>query len=182
MRTTAMNHRRSLARSGALGLALACWLSPGALPAAPHEHSERGTDDMRCKRVEGRLTSVSVTQDCTNANGCFAGVITGDRSIRGTFRAVAFGFAPSVGLPGLEPESTLSFAGERTIETAQGTLRLRLTGVFDTARREFSELERVTDGTGRFEGATGTLWLAGTSNADATAFEALVTGQLCTRK
>jgi hypothetical protein len=183
MRKTASNRRQSLTRASALALVLVCSPLPLGLAAAPgHERSGRLDDTRRCRRIEAKLTSVRVTENCTNPNGCFAGVITGDRLIRGTFRASAFGFVPSVGLPGVEPETTFSFAGERTIETPQGTLTLRFTGVFDTARGEFSELERLTDGTERFDGATGTLWLAGISNADATAFEAQITGQVCTKR
>ena len=70
-------------------------------------------------------------------------------------------------------------AGERTITTSNGTLVLRFTGVFDTARHEFSELERVIEGSDAFSGAKGTLYLYGKSNSDNTSFEGQIRGELC---
>ena len=64
------------------------------------------------------------------------------------------------------------------IQTARGMLTLRLTGVFDTVRGEFSELERVTGGTGVFKGARSTLWLIGTTS-DGTTFTGDLIGEVC---
>jgi hypothetical protein len=146
------------------------WLWPIGLAAAPD----------RCKAVKGKLATVRVNENCASpVNFCASGVITGKDLISGTTQATVLGLVPSVGLPGVEPESTLSYAGERTIQTSHGTLTLRFTGVFDTARGEASELERVTAGDGRFKGATGSVWLTATSNADGTVFEGDLTGQVC---
>jgi hypothetical protein len=154
-------------------------LSPSRLVAAP-DHERGGDAGKQCKRIEARLATVRVSENCTSPVGfCAAGAITGRALISGTTQAIVLGLVPSVGLPGVEPETTLSYAGERTIATSRGTLTLRFTGVFDTARGEASELERVTAGTGRFNGATGTLWLTATSNPEGTAFEGQLTGQLC---
>jgi hypothetical protein len=126
------------------------------------------------------LATVRVSENCTSpVNFCASGVVTGKDLISGTTHATVLGLVPSVGLPGIEPETTLSYAGERTIQTSHGTLTLRFTGVFDTARGEASELERVTAGTGRFKNATGTVWLAATANTEGTVFEGKLSGQLC---
>ena len=60
-------------------------------------------------------------------------------------------------------------------------MTFRFIAVFDTARGEFAEIDRVTGGTERFEGATGTLWLTGTGTA-ATGFEIKIIGQICTNR
>jgi hypothetical protein len=154
---------------------------PSREPATASDQAQNKEAGPKCNRIKARLATVRVTENCSSpVNFCATGVITRDALIRGTTDAVVFGLAPSVGLPGIEPGTTLSYAGERTVTTSHGTLTLRFTGVFDTARGEASELERVTGGTDGFEGATGTLWLTATSNAELTAFEGQVTGQICT--
>jgi hypothetical protein len=168
-------------RTSTLLFALCCSLMPIGIAATSHQRSNERVDrEKKCKRVEAGFAGVPVTENCDSPVAfCGAGVITGNGLISGTFRSTVFGFAPSVGLPGLEPETTLAYAGERTIDTVHGSLTLRFTGVYDTARAEFSELERVTAGTRRFDDATGTMWITGTSNATATVFEGSITGQLC---
>jgi hypothetical protein len=134
----------------------------------------------RCQQVRAKEHAVRVTEGCTSPVGfCVEGVITGGGSINGKTKATILGLAPSVGLAGIEPETTLSVAGDRTIETPHGTLTLRFTAVFDTVRGEFSELLRVTDGTGKFLGATGTLYLTGRLGADGISIEGDFTGVVC---
>jgi len=134
----------------------------------------------RCHQVRAKEHAVRVTEGCTSPVGfCVEGVISGGGWINGKTNATISGLAPSVGLPGIEPETTLSAAGDRTIVTSHGTLNLRFTAVFDTARGEFSELLRVTNGTGKFIGATGTLYLTGRLSADGISIEGDVTGEVC---
>jgi hypothetical protein len=137
-------------------------------------------EGKRCQQVRAKEHAVRVTEGCTSPVGfCVEGVIAGGGWINGKTKATILGLAPSVGLPGIEPETTLSVAGDRTIETSHGTLTLRFTAVFDTARGEFSELLRVTDGTGKFVGATGTLYLMGRLSADGISIEGDFTGEVC---
>jgi hypothetical protein len=137
-------------------------------------------EDGRCKQVRAKEHAVRVIEGCTSPVGfCVEGVIAGGGWINGKTKATILGLAPSVGLPGIEPETTLSAAGDRTIETSQGTLTLRFTAVFDTVRGEFSELLRVTEGTGKFLGATGTLYLNGRLSADGISIEGDFTGVIC---
>jgi hypothetical protein len=134
----------------------------------------------RCQQVRAKEHAVRVTEGCTSPVGfCVEGIISGGGWINGKTKATILGLAPSVGLPGIEPETTLSVAGHRTIETQHGILTLRFTAVFDTARGEFSELLRVTDGTGKFLGATGTLYLTGRLSADGISIEGDFTGVIC---
>jgi hypothetical protein len=160
---------------------LICLLSTVGLPTAfAQEQNELREEGGRCTRIKASLATAIVAENCPSPVGlCAAGVIAGNRLIEGTTFASVLGLAPSAGLPGLEPETTLSLAGERTIRASRGTLMLRLAGVFDTARGEFAEIDRVTSGTGRFEGATGTLWITGTGT---NVFEGQITGQICTNR
>lgn len=136
-----------------------------------------------CKQLNARLMTVATLNGCTSpVDFCAEGVIAGDGLIQGTTFATILGLIESVGLPGTaEPATTLGYVGERLIETKKGDLNLRLTGVFDTARGEFSELERVTvdGGTGIFDGATGTIYLTGTSNAAGNEYYGQITGTIC---
>jgi hypothetical protein len=140
-------------------------------------------DGGRCKQVRARFMNTIVTEDCTSPVGlCTAGVLTGSRLLNGPNTFTAFGLAPSAGLPGIVPETTVSFAGERVMRTERGTLTLSAVGVFDTAPTamgEFDELETVIGGTGRFAGATGTLHLFGRATADRSGFVGNIRGELC---
>ena len=161
---------------GRISLLAVCW----ALSAA-HSPMLGQTDSQRtgCQHVMAKLATVRTSQNCTSpVEFCAAGTIIGGGVVHGATTAVVLGLVPAVGLPGIEPNSTLSYAAERTIQTARGMLTLRLTGVFDTVRGEFSELERVTGGTGVFEGARGTLWLIGTTS-DGTTFTGDLIGEVC---
>ena len=107
----------------------------------------------QCHRVTAKLMTVKTTDRCISpVNFCAAGVVLAGGLLNGTTTAVVLGLVPSVGLPGVEPATTVSYAGERTIATHQGLLTLRFTGVFDTARGEFSELERVRTAPVNFPG------------------------------
>lgn len=146
---------------------------------ARKEHSQGG---QVCKRLNARLMTVAVTDGCLSpVNFCAEGLITGDGLIQGRTFATVLGLIESVGFPGIEPATTMGYVGDRLIETRNGNLNLRFTGVFDTARGEFSELERVlvAGGTGEFEGATGTVYLTGRSNAEGNAFVGRITGKIC---
>jgi hypothetical protein len=67
-----------------------------------------GADDRGgCRKVRARLMSMSVIEGCTSPFWCFAGSISGSGLLNGTHTAVAFDFAPSAGLPVLEPVTTL---------------------------------------------------------------------------
>jgi len=159
----------------AIGLT-ACAVIVSSMNATAVAAAGANADD--CRMVQGRLTALRVTEGCTNPLGCFAGSISGSGLLNGTFTEESIGIAPSAGLPGIEPPTTLSVAGERVITTKRGTLTLHLLAVFDTVTGEFDELENVTGGTGQFAGTTGTLHLFGrATNADL--FEGDIIGEIC---
>jgi hypothetical protein len=159
-----------------LGALLLVLVQPISFPQVYSAFGEGG----QCQQVRAKEHAVRVTESCTSPVGfCVEGVITGGGSINGKTKATILGLTPSVGLPGIEPETTLSAAGDRTIETSHGTLTLRFTAVFDTVRGEFAELLRVTEGTGKFLGATGTLYLTGRLGADGISIEGDFTGEVC---
>ena len=135
-----------------------------------------------CKQLNARLMTVATLNGCTSpVNFCAEGVVVGDGLIQGRTFATILGLIESVGFPGTEPATTLGYVGDRLIETKHGNINLRFTGVFDTARGEFSELERVLvdSGTGVFDGATGTVFLTGTSNAAGNEYYGQITGTIC---
>jgi hypothetical protein len=158
-----------------------CWfLAIGLATAFGQAPNERSDGRVACKQIKASGTTLIVTTNCPSPIGlCAAGFFTGDELIRGATFARVLGAAPSIGLPGIEAQTMVSLAGERTITTSDGTLAFRFVTVFDTARGEFAEINRVTGGSGKFEGATGTLWFTGTGT---TSFVAEVTGQICTTK
>jgi hypothetical protein len=168
-------------------LVLGCLISAiGVASAFGQETRGDREEDSRCKHVTAMLAAVvPVTDNCPSPVGmCFAGITIGSQLLRGTFFASALAAAPSAGLAGIEPPTTVSYAGDRTIITSRGVLTLRFVGVFDTARNEVAELNRVSGGTGRFEGATGRLWVTafGTLPTIETPGEAQLTGQICTNR
>jgi hypothetical protein len=160
---------------------LTCVLSTVGLPMAfGQEQDELRQDHGRCERIKVHYALQFVNTNCPSPIGlCAAGVIAGNQLVSGTMFVNILGLAPSIGLPGIEPETDLSIAAERTITTSHGTLMLRVAAVFDSARGEFAEINRVTGGTGTFEGATGTLWTTGTGT---TFFRGQATGKICTNR
>ena len=161
-------------------VALVCMFSAIGSAKAFDQERAKSQDGEGCQRIEARLATATVAENCPSPVGlCAAGVVSRNALIRGTTFANVLGLAPSAGLAGIIPETTLSLAGERTISASQGTLSFRFATIFDTAKGEFAEINTVTGGTERFAGATGTLWITGSGT---TVFEGQVTGQICTNR
>lgn len=153
------------------GALLAIALSPAATAQPP----------KTCKQINARMMTVAFSDfPCASPiSFCAGGVITGDGLIHGNTVATVLGMAPVTPGGSPEPESTVSYVGDRVIETTHGDATLRFTGVFDTARGEFSELSRVVEGTGRFENATGTVYITGRSNEPGNEFIGDIKGLIC---
>jgi hypothetical protein len=98
--------------------------------------------------------------------------------LKGSKEAVYQGFSLSAGMPGIEDPSTFSYLGTQVFRTAKGDLHMSVIGVQDSRRQVFSEIARITGGTGRFTNATGNLFISGTLTPDGTAFQSRVTGQV----
>lgn len=149
---------KHIARATLLTLALLlCAVVPtGASPAR-----------AGCKAVKADQR-VALTGPATTA-----GAITNNGLLKGT-TAFAFTAGPT---PTAEP-GVAFYAGDLTIATDRGTLTTRDVGLFDTARGVFTDVGRVTGGTGVFAGASGTLFFNG-ATADGTTFAVAIGGELC---
>ncbi len=125
-----------------------------------------------CKNINADITSTFANgPGCTSPVGiCTTGNMASGL-LRGTtsFTALALATAPA--------QSTLAYAGSLSISTDQGTVTISDVGVLDQINLVFSEVDRITSGTGRFSGATGVLFISG--NQTATGFEGKVTGEIC---
>lgn len=133
-----------------------------------------------CIPVRAEIQSTFFAEGCESPVGlCTTGEITQGGILNGTTEFTALSVAPAAGMPGVEPDTTLSYAGLLRITTKHGMLLIRDVGVFDTARGVFSELDRITEGTERFFGATGTLFIYGPANADGSGFTGSIRGEVC---
>ena len=113
--------------------------------------SRRVHADVSCAPVHGRIQSLFTTQSCPSPVGlCTVGSITGSGVLDGTTSFVALDVAPSAGMPLTEPSQNLSYSGQLTIVTANGTLVTRDLGALDAVRLAFTEMERPKSGTGIF--------------------------------
>lgn len=99
--------------------------------------------------------------------------------LKGTKDAIYSGASLAAGIPGLEPPSTLSYTGIQVFHTEKGDLSMKVIGVSDYVREVFTELGRITGGTGRFANATGTLFISGYLTPDGMGFRSRVTGEIC---
>jgi len=72
-------------------------------------------------------------------------------------------------------------SADAVFSTGRGDLYLSQVAVSDSDRRAFTEINRVLGGTGLFDGASGTLFISGTSASSAlvTTFESTITGSVC---
>jgi hypothetical protein len=74
-------------------------------------------------------------------------------------------------------DTIVMYTGVLTVTTKSGTVRLRDAGVLNPASGQFSEIEQVVAGTGRFKHLTGTLVSQGVQTA--TGFNGTLAGALC---
>ena len=75
----------------------------------------------------------------------------------------------------------IAFAGDITFTTNRATLTVDLDGTLDLATGEFGASGDVSEATGKLDGATGTLTLAGVQNLldPAGSFTETVSGEIC---
>lgn len=133
-----------------------------------------------CKQIHANLQSHVVT--CNGPFGlCTNGQVTGDGLLRGTTLFTLTGLDTSTGTNLGDLPTTISDAGNWTVTTAHGTLTTSSVGVLDQAEGLFFDLGRVIGGTGRFDGATGTLFFFGTFSGTfpALQFEGDIRGEVC---
>jgi hypothetical protein len=123
-------------------------------------------------------------EGCTSPVGiCTVGKVdSSDPSLAGaTWFFTSLGTAPSAGLPAtLQPASLLSYAGSVVVTTARdGTFTTSNAGVYDTTVGAFSQLDRITGGTGKFtESKNRLIFITAIGGGDA-GFTSYVRGELC---
>ncbi|MEO8631337.1 MAG: hypothetical protein ABI612_25070, partial [Betaproteobacteria bacterium] len=136
-----------------------------------------------CKTIDATMQLHMAPEGCASpVNICTKGtLVSGDPSLSGaTWLYTSLGTAPSVGLSdSIEPATTLSYAGAVLVTTLRdGTLTTRNAGVFDTVTGSFSQLDKMTGGTGRFAGAKGYVFVTATGSI-AAGFRTSVRGEIC---
>lgn len=116
-----------------------------------------------CKQVHAQIVSDPIFGCASSPIGlCTSGTIAGNQGLNGsTFFTGDSAAAGPATAP--NPAATISYSGKLEIFTARGTLVTRDTGIFDQATGVFSSFDVVDseDSTGRFAGATGTLFIGG---------------------
>lgn len=133
-----------------------------------------------CIPIHAKIRSTFFAEGCYSpVRLCTTGEITEGGILNGTTEFTALSLAPAAGMSGVEPDTTLSYSGLLKITTTHGMLLIRDVGMFDTAKGVFSELDRITEGTERFSGASGTLFIYGTASADGTGFGGSIRGEIC---
>jgi hypothetical protein len=131
-----------------------------------------------CKSVHALIIDASAPQGCTSPfNFCAVGTVEGNRGLAGTTYFVLDGVVPGPSTaPGFNATS-----GILVYTTRDGTLTVRETGVGKFSGKPSngygSGIEEVISGTGRFAGASGTLYI---SQRDLNSkFYSQVRGELC---
>jgi hypothetical protein len=147
----------------------------GAVATSRSVHAEDG-----CRRVHGHYQANFTTVNCTSPSGlCAAGSITRGGILDSSALFVELDQAPSAGMPATEPSTSVSYSGNLTVTTHNGTLQLRDLGVAagPVGNASFTELERPVGGTGRFANASHTFFISGVVTS--TGFDGTISGELC---
>jgi hypothetical protein len=138
---------------------------------------------VNCRDFEATILLHETKEGCTSpVDLCTKGTVeSSDPSLAGaTWFFSSLATAKAAGLPASLPASMLSYAGSVVVTTPRdGTFTTSNAGVFDTAAGAFSQLDRVTGGTGKFAGAEGShIFITGTGGGEA-GFQSHVRGELC---
>lgn len=138
--------------------------------------------EVSCAPVHGTINSAFTTQNCTSPIGlCTVGTITGSGVLDGTTTFVALDKALSAGMPHTEPPGNLSYSGQLTIVTANGTMVTHDFGVVDAVHAAFSEVERPASGTGVFSNpGSNDFFISGSVVDNGQGFQGNLSGVVCT--
>ena len=143
----------------------------------PHPHLKADPPVVKVETIHVDLNGPIFQCDESEVGLCSAGTIASGL-LRGSKEAVYHAFGASAGMPTVEPPSTLSYSGTSVFHSERGDLYTSFVGVLDTTRLVFTEISRVTSGSGQFTGATGNIFISGTVAADGTSFESRMTGEI----
>jgi hypothetical protein len=169
-----------MTRGHAVSLATVLLVLAAAL--APSVGAQESAE--RCFRVHAHIDARFTSTGCTSPLGlCTAGTLSGFPGGTTQFSALGLGGAPvgqsSIVTPPAEPGTTWSYRGDLVYHTPLGDLSLEDVGVLDTVHGIYSELQRVTSGTGSFHGATGDLFSYGHTTPAGDGFIGAVRGDVC---
>lgn len=138
--------------------------------------SAKPSPKPKCFKVSGTLTSALSSGACASPVGiCTTGEFKGDGLLKGRTTFVADSLQPAAAT---EAPTTLVYSGLLTIQTKNGTLTTRDTGILDTANGLIGARDVVVGGTGIFAGATGYLLFQGTGTST---FVNEASGEVCLR-
>lgn len=123
-------------------------------------------NDAHCK-------DISANQSVTaNGDGTTDGTITQGGILNGQTHFVTSSFSAT-------SDPTVFFlTGNLTITTNKGTLTTSDVSIFDFANLLFTDIARITGGTGDFSGATGVLFISG-KTTDGVHFQDKIIGNIC---
>lgn len=123
-----------------------------------------------CTKSKGNLLVVN------NGNGTTSGTILQGGKLNGITQVVfTSAFIPT------PDANTISYTDDFTVTTNKGVLKTHNVGVFDVALGLFSEIARIDPNasTDAFAGATGVLYINGTTADSGATFQAAITGEIC---
>jgi hypothetical protein len=130
-------------------------MSAGVLGAA----SNQAEATEACKQIQAHIVDAPTTENCSSVF-CAAGAVTGNQDLNGTTFFTEDG---GVRGPATAP-AYIAVSGILTYTTPRGTLTVRETGISSLNLAAHTgagaAVQDVLSGTGRFEGATGHLYLA----------------------
>jgi hypothetical protein len=149
----------------------------------------------KCKTVFAVQHDKLITEGCTSPIGfCAGGTFSGNHGFNGNFFFSALSFDPILS----DALGRLVVPGVSTYTTDDGKLTISDVSVFDTTRGIFAGVGRITDalhknsrirfvfcakpiteGTGRFAGATGEIFTTGRVSPDGLSFTTDMTGDIC---
>ena len=153
----------------------------GARQSAVAFSTDHEDGSLKCQSVRGTLVELRSTTECRPGHAvCFLGELEANHGFRGTtyFRGEQGAvFPPSA-------PTFRSYVGSFDYITARGTLSMREFGLTDPPDPNNPEsgvvnaYQRVVSGTGRFEGATGYMFVSGFNRNQR--IETIVNGRICT--
>lgn len=131
-----------------------------------------------CKSIRATLDEMQATTGCNpGRNTCFLGVVSGNHQLRGTTHFGADGYVSQS--PGTSPGFNI-YSGPFEYRTDEGNLYMRETGVTGATGAStgvVTAYQQIVSGTGKFEGATGYLFVSGLRDSGLITTE--VSGEIC---
>lgn len=134
----------------------------------------RGEDARAtCKSIHADLLEVRSTTCKPGHSSCFIGEVDGNHGLRGTTYFKGDSATPPIPTsPGF-----VGYSGVFEYTTERGTLVARESGVTSATERVVTAYQKITAGTGQYEGAAGYLFVSGDNDGQRVVTR--VTGEIC---